>query len=130
MQLTRQPTSVRHAVFVHLSACVSTLDAEQREHFLRFFAQKEYHVLEGLVFADEQGRLSEFSFESWFRELVSSGNGVYIGSGMHLQTMIKTNKLSPCHQIPLQEDFGFYGYKGKTTLIKLISAPEPSSAQA
>ena len=77
------------------------------------------------IFVGDQPRnLSPFSYEKWFKANVSASDGVFVGSGIADQYLMKTQKTtSEMHQ-DLAEGFGWVLRQGKPVLVKLLSEPE------
>jgi len=75
-----------------------------------------------LVLADQVDRIQPFSYESWFKNQVSLSDGIWVGSGLTDQYLLKTSKLTNDMYQEIPADFGYVLKKGKPVLVKLLTS--------
>lgn len=79
---------------------------------------KKYHF----IFIDTPEDMKKLSFETWYREHISSDNGLWIGSGITNQLLIRVNRTTKDMKEEITSSFGFYVKKGVPRFIKLLEA--------
>jgi S-DNA-T family DNA segregation ATPase FtsK/SpoIIIE len=107
-------------VGVSLRSLLETLSPDLKSRFEQFVLDGGYKELDGLIFSGEPSRFSSFSYEPWYRELVSYGDGIWLGDGVGNQSVLKVGRILPVFREQLEKDFAFLVFKGTATLIKHV----------
>jgi hypothetical protein len=110
----------RHLLIVGLKSCMDALSSDVRKDFEAFVLGRQHLALDGIVVCEEPSRVSSFNFEQWYKELIGASCGVFVGSGVSSQSMLKLGKITQEHTGLLQEGFGHYVRKGRSILMKLV----------
>jgi hypothetical protein len=90
---------------VSLPSVYAILNSDTKKQFEDFIQGRDLRQLPGLVCSAEPERFSSFSYEPWFRELTSSGSGLWLGDGINSQTTLKINNLIPSRSAALPSGF-------------------------
>lgn len=77
-----------------------------------------------IIVAEQCKKLSEYSFEKWYKTNASSNQVIWVGSGITEQYLIKPNKKTPDMYETITDEFGYSLIKGKCKKIKLLSDKE------
>jgi S-DNA-T family DNA segregation ATPase FtsK/SpoIIIE len=109
-------------VLASLRGVMGSLEGSIRAAFETCLQDGNYRKMAGLVVSGEPSRFSSFSFELWFREITSYGNGLWLGDGVNSQTILKLSSIVPSASASLQEEFAWYINRGTPTLIKYVTA--------
>ncbi|MDR0513663.1 MAG: type VII secretion protein EssC [Coriobacteriaceae bacterium] len=115
----------RMVVIPSLRGFVDGIDKGLLLLFGQFVTEGTYKRLAGMIVCGEPARFSSFSYESWFRELVASGNGIWFGPGFDSQQLLKSS-YSADHRSPLEKDMAWLVVKGNARAIKHIAPFEES----
>ncbi|HIT21925.1 MAG TPA: hypothetical protein IAB56_02985 [Candidatus Scybalousia intestinigallinarum] len=83
---------------------------------------KKYHF----IFIDTPDDMKKLSFETWYREHIATDNGLWIGSGITNQLLIRVNRTTKDMKEEITSSFGFYVKKGVPKFIKLLEADDQS----
>lgn len=122
--MTKEDASSLIVIFLSFREVVDALDAEVKKHFEAFWQSGAWKNFAGVVVSGEPARLSKYTMELWYRDIASSGNGLWIGDGFSEQTILKKGRLLPSHREPIPETFGYYVCKNSSKLIKLLRKEE------
>jgi S-DNA-T family DNA segregation ATPase FtsK/SpoIIIE len=109
-------------VAVSLRSVMGSLDDSVRTDFEAYLKDGRYRDLAGLIVSGEPSRFSSFSYELWFRELSSYGNGIWLGDGINSQTVLKLSHIVPSAMASPQEGFAWHVNRGAAVLIKHVAA--------
>ena len=77
-----------------------------------------------IIFVDSGFNLKKMVFESWYNELVINTNGIWIGSGVGEQSVIKTGQYDKKYNIKLSSDFAWVFKNSEGSIVKLINGEE------
>ncbi|MFI3307543.1 MAG: type VII secretion protein EssC [Mycoplasmatota bacterium] len=80
-----------------------------------------------LILIDSSFKLKKFVFESWFTNVVVNANGIWIGSGIMEQTVIKLADIDKRYKEKIKNDFSWVFKNSNGTLIKLINDEEETT---
>lgn len=72
------------------------------------------------VLVDEESGLKDASVTSWYKNKIGDKEGLWIGSGFDMQSIIKTNKLLTARSLPTAANMGIFVHKGKEHTIKIL----------
>ncbi len=80
---------------------------------------KKYEKI-GLIVIDEATKLKQYTFESWYRGIFTGQEGVWVGSGVSEQQVLKISSYNKEFRANYKNNMGFYVSSGNATLIKLL----------
>jgi S-DNA-T family DNA segregation ATPase FtsK/SpoIIIE len=107
---------------VSLRACVEAVPPDVKPRFDEWLSGGSYRSLGGLVVSGEPSRFTAFNYESWYREVSSYGNGIWLADNVGNQTALKISRIVPAFREPLKAGFGWYVDHGSATLVKSVVA--------
>ena len=87
----------------------------------------KYNVI--IVFFEQAKNVAMYSFDPWFKEHVSSSEGIWVGNGITEQYQLKPNKTTKEMREDEKAGFGFGVQKGKAVKIKLLSLEKGDSVE-
>ncbi|ETI69497.1 type VII secretion protein EssC [Neobacillus vireti] len=96
---------------------------------LKVFLEKGSSLAVHLIIGDQADRINSISYESWFKNQVSQSDGIWVGSGITDQYVLKTNKTTSEMYQEIPNDFGYVIKKGKPVLVKLLSSAAASEEE-
>lgn len=73
------------------------------------------------VIVDVSPNIKKFEFENWYRQSINQLNGIWIGSGLLDQYVIKVNKIERYMKEEISPNYGFVIKKGRPALVKLLN---------
>ena len=85
------------------------------EMFDKFKTMKKTHV----IIVDEVAKIKDSSYESWFARIDGS-EGLYIGTGIDGQNILKVTQYNKELQQQLPKNFGYYIKEGNYHIVKLL----------
>ena len=72
------------------------------------------------IFVDIPNNLKKYEYDPWYKNNVNNTSGIWIGSGVGEQTLIKANIPYRNNFKEMSNDYGVVVHKGKPYLVKLI----------
>ncbi len=72
------------------------------------------------IFVDIPNNLKKYEYDPWYKNNVNNTSGIWIGSGVGEQTLIKANIPYRNNFKEISNDYGVVVHKGKPYLVKLI----------
>ena len=106
-------------VFNGLSKFVSKIDDKKKLEKL-FGNIKKIEKFPVIVF-DAVSKLKTYYLESWYREIFTGQEGLWIGNGISDQSLLKVSSFGKEFRADYKNDMGFYVSSGDTTLVKLLN---------
>lgn len=91
---------------------------------LQVFLDKGAGLNVHIIIIDSAENLNAFTYEPWFKANVSLTEGIWAGSGIGEQYLLKLGKVTTEMYQEIPEDFGYVVKKGKAVLVKLLTASE------
>jgi hypothetical protein len=126
-QFFTQVSEYRGYVLVaSLRMLLAALDASAKPLFTSWVEGGGLRRLGGFVFAGEPSRLSACNYENWYRELTSAGSGIWAGSGINSQQLLKAATSVPAAIAIPPDGFAWLVVRNKQALVKHVAA-KPSS---
>lgn len=78
----------------------------------------EYQLL--FILGDEEKNVSSYAYESWYKQHVSKGDGIWVGDGFADQYQMKPERMTSRMREELPPAFGVALRKGKAAQVKLL----------
>ena len=103
------------------SSLTSMITADSKEKIELLLEKGEGTHGINLIILESVSNISMYSSVAWYRKHCSSGEGIWIGSGITNQYEFKISKTTSDLYQEVEEDFGYVIKKGKPMLIKLLS---------
>ena len=100
------------------------------EKFKDIVSQDRINKLENLIknndnfvclLIDNSFKFKKLAFESWYMNLVSNSNGIWIGQGVADQSVIKLNNYQKAYSKPISDEYGWIIKNGAGKLIKFVN---------
>ena len=73
------------------------------------------------IFVDRVDNFKKLEYDEWYKRVVQSNYGIWIGNGVADQTLIKTNIGFKKTNNEISDGFGIIIKNTKTNLVKLVS---------
>lgn len=107
-------------VIVGLGNLINRIQSDNKAKFEEIFTKGVQ--LKKVIFTiiDTEGPISKYEYENWYKSSVNNTSGVWLGSGINDQSIIKLTKNSPDGKLVLPDSFGFMIDKGIAKTIKLL----------
>ena len=100
------------------------LSADGRDKLKTLLEKNEPEYKVHFVMIDESGNMGIRTVESWHKKHCARGNGVFVGSGIADQYVLKVSGTDREMRKDLPPDFGFIVKNGVHCLVKLVTARE------
>ncbi|MDR2106594.1 MAG: type VII secretion protein EssC [Coriobacteriales bacterium] len=107
-------------VIASLKNFVDALDGAVRPDLEVYLRDGGYRSLTGLVVSGEPSRFSSFNYDMWFKELSSYNSGIWLGSGINDQRIVKPSRILPLTIATPPKGFAWHVDRGESTLIKYV----------
>ncbi len=112
-------------IVINSLATLRAMLSDEKKEKLSLILEKgssNYNIT--IIVAEQCKKLSEYSFEKWYKTNASSNQVIWVGSGITEQYLIKPNKKTPDMYETITDEFGYSLIKGKCKKIKLLSDKE------
>lgn len=96
-----------------------SIDGKDKLKILLEKNEPEYYVR--FILSEEVGNMAIRTVESWHKKHCAKGTGVYVGSGITDQYVLKVNGMDKELRMDLPSDFGFVVNNGAYCLSKLLT---------
>ena len=118
-KLIETKSNIEGVIFVYnFSKFVSNIeDSEKLENFTKNI--KKYEKI-SVIIVEEPKKLKEYQYDSWYKNIFDSGNGLWVGKGVSDQTVLKASSYSKEMELPYKSNMGFAIIDGDAVLIKYI----------
>ena len=80
---------------------------------------KKYENI-SMIIVDDAGKIKNFIYENWYKEIFTSSEGVWVGKGVSEQTTIKITNINKEMLKEIKNNMGYLISENNGTLIKLI----------
>lgn len=109
-------------IVLSVSALMSRLSADARDKWKVLLEKGNSAYQVHFIMAERTANIAAFSYETWFKEHVAAGEGIWIGDGFTDQYQMKPSRLTQEMYREIGDDFGYVLHRGKAVLVKLLSA--------
>jgi S-DNA-T family DNA segregation ATPase FtsK/SpoIIIE len=121
-EFIRQISDYRGFLFiVSLRSLIASLEQEAKTALTQYFEAGSHRNLSGLIVTGEPSRLSNISYENWYRELTSNNSGIWAGSGINSQALLKVAQMIASNKATPPTGFAWLINKGSALLYKHVS---------
>jgi S-DNA-T family DNA segregation ATPase FtsK/SpoIIIE len=103
-----------------LSGLQSALSDEANEK-LSLILEKgrtDYNIT--IIIGDQAKSASSYAYEKWFKSNASTSDGIWVGSGITEQYLLKANKTTSEMHDEITSEFAFSLQKGKVVKVKIL----------
>ena len=76
------------------------------------------------VLCDSASQMKKYEYDPWYKQHILGADGVWIGEGVADQFAFKINKITSEMYEEVGAHFGYYIYRNRPILAKLLSAEE------
>lgn len=104
-----------------MSSFINKLNTESIKKFESVISKGSQMGIISVFIIDENDLLKQFAYEDWFKFGADTSKGIWIGSGIVDQSIIKLNKIEREDREEITNEFGFVISKGKAHRVKLVS---------
>lgn len=73
-----------------------------------------------IIIGEQVKTLASFSYEKWYKSGVSNSDGIWVGSGISEQYIMKPSKVTADMHEDIGSEFGYVLQKGKAVRVKLL----------
>ena len=91
------------------------------EQFDKFISQIKNSTHAHLVLIDELNEFKNLEYEKWFKGIINSYSGIWLGENISSQFVLKTNKSIRESSLKVTNDFGFVVTNGNYKYVKTIN---------
>lgn len=81
------------------------------------------------VMCEAANQLKRHEYEPWYKQHVLNADGIWVGDGIADQFVFKLNKITRDLYDDVDEQFGYYVYRNRPTLAKLLSPEKKGGAE-
>ncbi len=99
-----------------------TPDGQEKISLVLLKAESIYKL--HFVVVDAISDFSSYNYEEWFKRQISGSEGIWIGSGLADQYMLKVNKVTNELYEEIGDEYGYMLNRNRPTLVKLLSSAE------
>ncbi len=78
-----------------------------------------------MILIDDALKLKQYQFDDWYKDLFGNAEGVWIGSGVSDQTLLKTTGFNKEYTLPYPNNMAFHVIDGMANLFKTIDFVTP-----
>lgn len=94
-----------------------------KNYFFNFLKQNVHKNLSFLL-VDTANNLKKYQFDDWYTNLVDPSNGIWIGNGIFMQNILKTQTFNSNLNKTIPTSFGYHVRNGIPEYIKLLGEYE------
>lgn len=73
-----------------------------------------------VIFSEQAKNITTISYDKWYKQHISSADGIWVGNGITEQYQLKPNKITAEMREEIPFGFGFAIQKGKAVKVKLL----------
>ncbi len=107
-------------IIIGLDGFVNKLSEENKNKLGEFFTKlKDINIISFTMF-DSLENFKKYEYNGWFKDSFNSTDGIWIGSGIDDQFMLKPSVRIPELKQSISDDFCFTIIKGKPNLVKYV----------
>ena len=100
---------------------LSKLSAIEKGKFTTLLTDSKKNGNIKYIIVDTIDTIKSINFEPWYKSNVDLSEGIWLGNGIGNQFTLKVTTNSRILRAEVEPGFGYVIYKGKATLIKLMT---------
>jgi len=77
-----------------------------------------------IVFAEKSSGVSMFTYDKWYQQHISAGDGIWVGNGIAEQYQLKANRVTAELRDEVPGGFGYALQKGRAIKLKLLCSEQ------
>lgn len=109
-------------IIVGMKRFCDQLSADGKDKLATLLLKAESYYKMHFVIAEVLSAFSSFASDAWYRQQINGSDGIWIGSGIADQYMLKVSKVTSDLYEELDEEYGYLLTQNRPTLIKLLSS--------
>lgn len=115
-----------HVVYVmqDYHTIYETLSVDIKEKLRVLLEKNEVEYMVHFIISEEAGNMNIRTVEPWFKKHCEKGNGIFVGSGITNQYVLRINDIRSEYRKEIPEDFGYMVAKGVPVFTKLVMKQE------
>lgn len=114
----------RLIVIFGLEKLVNRLGDTEKDRLFAMLFKGQAIYKAHFIIADSTSYFSTMTSSEWYKTHIKGNDGVFIGDGFADQYTLKPSKHSSSYYEEIGNDFGYVLNRGKSTLVKLLTAEE------
>lgn len=108
-------------ILTGIGKLLSMLSDTGKNHLETLLEKAELHYRVRFILYDTNQGISGVTLQPWFKRGVDQSRGLWIGSGIVGQSVLRLNHISNALYAELGPGFGYAVFRGKPTLLKLLT---------
>ena len=105
---------------IGISKFIDSLDDEHRNIFREIVNNNKETLKINFVFCDVPSNYKKYEYEEWYKNNVNNSNGIWIGSGIGNQFVIKTS-IAPSGVSSIDNEYAVVVKNGMPIVVKVIN---------
>ncbi len=111
-------------VVIGLEKFKTRLEEAKQKELDAFFSKTQEMQKHVYIFVDNVDKLKKLEYDNWYRSMIVSNQGIWLGNGIADQFALKLVKVGKELYQEIGNDFGYLVIRGVPTLVKLIDDEE------
>lgn len=105
---------------IGFSKFYDSLDITKKKNFVVLLKSAKIMKKYNFIFVDTVEGFKKVAYEPWYREYISGDDGLWIGSGISNQMILRLNRTTKEMREEINNSFGFLVRRGNPKLIKIL----------
>ncbi len=107
-------------VIIGLEKFKTRLKDENQKGLEEFFTKSQEMMKQVYIFVENVDKLKKLEYDNWYRSIINSNQGIWLGNGIADQFAIKLVKVGKELYQDIGSGFGYNVIRGVPTLVKLV----------
>ncbi len=108
-------------IIIGIKKIVDSLDKEGKDILNMMFTNAtKYPDNYKFIFLDTIDSIKGVEYESWYKQIIDNNNGIFIGSGIDNQFVLKLSSTTKEMRSEISPNYGYIVYRGKSSKVKLL----------
>ncbi len=125
--VTIEPFEQKIVVINSVVALKGVLSDESKEKLNLILEKGSVKYAITLIIAEPAKNIASISFDKWYKQHISPGDGIWVGNGISEQYQLKPTKTTAEMRDEMTYGFGFAVQKGKAVSVKLLTCEKGES---
>jgi S-DNA-T family DNA segregation ATPase FtsK/SpoIIIE len=109
-----------NCIIIGIDSFKSRLSDENKANFADLFNNGKDLEIVNFIIVDSIDKIKKFEIESWYKNCVTTNNGIWIGNGINDQFSLKISQKIPEMKLDVPNNFCFVIKRGKVQYVKFI----------